>query len=215
MDNFLDLEDIKLDNLLVDFGLFETKGVRYILNSILKHFKGVDDMNLKELYDLSKIKLKVKVFNVTIKQVEYITHETDPQLSIIRLTEMTTAVPLVFKPIKYNNYLYVDGGLRGSFPKEACESDNYLGIFIRGGVNVPSDNFIVKLFPILEFMYSLSTQHTRTSDYADNIDPKVIFLEINKGLNFEITRKEKEDIILMGFDKTTEYIKKHWAKDTI
>ena len=128
----LKMDDIKIDNLLVEFGLFDTNGIRNIFKSILKNFKGLDDINLIDLYEISEIKLNVKVFNVTKKKIEYISHETDPELSIITLAEMTTAIPIFFKPVEYNGYKYVDGGLRGHFPIEECKSDNYLGLFIEG-----------------------------------------------------------------------------------
>ena len=35
------------------------------------------------------------------------------RLSISKLAQMTTAIPDFFKPVKYNDCLYVDGGLRG------------------------------------------------------------------------------------------------------
>ena len=66
---------------------------------------------------------------------------------------MTIAIPLFFKPTKYKENLYVDGGMRGHFPIEKCGSDNYLGLFIIGG-SFPKDSEIVKLFPILEFIPS-------------------------------------------------------------
>ena len=73
---------------------------------------------------------------------------------------MTTAIPGFFKPVKYNDYLYVDGGLRGHFPIEVCESKNYLGLFIRGGT--VSKTGILELLPILEFIYSLMINQDQT-----------------------------------------------------
>ena len=70
--NMLNINDIKIDNLLVDFGLFDTSGIRNIFQSLIKNYLKLQDINLKELFELTKIKLTVKVFNVTKKQIEYI-----------------------------------------------------------------------------------------------------------------------------------------------
>ena len=75
----------------------------------------------------------MKVFNATLKQVQYISYENHPDISFLTLVEMAIAIPFFFKPIKYKDELYVDGGLRGHFPIEACKSKNYLGLFVRGG----------------------------------------------------------------------------------
>ena len=212
----LKMDDIKIDNLLVEFGLFDTNGIRNIFKSILKNFKGLDDINLIDLYEISEIKLNVKVFNVTKKQIEYISHETDPELSIITLAEMTTAIPIFFKPVEYNGYKYVDGGLRGHFPIEECKSDNYLGLFIRGGTDIT--NPIVELFPILEYMYSLMIcQDQYVYDIEEEkINPRIIYVNVNYGLKFEMNKQEGEKIIKLGYDESDKHIKKfmkHSEKD--
>jgi NTE family protein len=210
----LDLEALNINDILVDFGFFKTDGIVNIFKSILKNFKEVDDMTLKELFDISKIKLTVKVFNVTQKQVEYISYETDPELSIIKLAEMTTAIPFFFKPVKYNNYLYVDGGLRGHFPIEECKSKNYLGFFIKGGC-APS-SIITDLFPILDFTYSLMINQDQVVYDIQNkkVNPRIIFIEVCHGLNFEMTKEEKEKIIQFGYTETEDHIIQHLVTDT-
>lgn len=212
----LKMDDIKIDNLLVEFGLFDTNGIRNIFKSILKNFKNLDDINLKDLYDISKIKLTVKVFNVTKKQIEYISHETNPELSIITLGEMTTAIPIFFKPVEYNDCKYVDGGLRGHFPIEECKSEKYLGIFIRGGTDIT--NPIVELFPILEYMYSLMIcQDQYVYDIEEKkINPRIIYINVNYGLKFEMNQKQGEKIIKMGYEESCKHLQKfkqHLVKD--
>ena len=54
-------------------------------------------------YDLTKIKLSVKVFNVSLKQIQYISYETNPDLTISLLAMMTTAIPFLFKPVQYKD----------------------------------------------------------------------------------------------------------------
>lgn len=206
--SMLDSETINMDDILVDFGFFKTEGIANIFKSILKNFKEVEDMTLKELFDISKTKLTVKVFNATQKRLEYISYETDPELSIIKLAEMTTAIPLFFKPVKYKGYLYVDGGLRGHFPIEECKSDNYLGIFIKGGCS-PS-NTITELFPVLEFTYSLMINQDQVVYDIQNkkVNPRIIYVEVGYGLNFEMSVEEKEKIIQLGYTKTEDHINK-------
>ena len=214
----LKLDDVNIDNLLVDFGLFDTNGIRNIFKSILKNFKDLDDINLKDLYELTPIKLSVKVFNVTKKQIEYISYETDPELSIITLAEMTTAIPIFFKPVEYNGYKYVDGGLRGHFPIEECKSENYLGLFIKGGTDI--NNPVVELFPILEYMYSLMIcQDQYVYDIEkEKINPRIIYVNVNYGLNFKMDKQEGEKIIKMGYRESIKHItkfKKHLVKDKV
>ena len=203
----IDTENIQIDDILVDFGIFETTGIRNIIQSILKNFKGINDISLKELYDISNIKLTVKVFNATKKQLEYISYETNPDLSILTLSQMTTAIPLFFKPVKYNDCIYVDGGMRGHFPIEECKSENYLGLFIMGGT-FPEESEIIQLFPILEYLYSLMVNQDQiVYDIQDNKpNSRIIFLDVSYGLNFEMPYEEKLKIIDKGSQKCNSHI---------
>lgn len=205
-----DMESITIDNILVDFGLFNNSAIKDLIQSILKNFIHQEDLTLQELYEISKIKLTVKVFNATKKQLEYISYETNPELSILTLAQMTTAIPLFFKPIQYNNYSYVDGGLRGHFPIEECKSENYLGLFIRGG-SMPKDSELLKLFPILEFLYSLMINQDQVIyDIKENKgSSKIIYIEVDYGLNFNMPHNDKEKIINDSYDKTIHHITEH------
>ena len=204
--NMIDTEKINIDDILIDFGLFETTGIRNIIQSILKNCKGLEDISLQKLYDLSKIKLTIKVFNSTKRQLEYISHETDPDLSLLTLSQMTTAVPLFFKPVKYNDCIYVDGGMRGHFPMEECKSENYLGLFIMGG-SFPEKSEIIQLFPILKYLYSLISEDKNVYDTKNRTsNARIIFLEINYGLHFDMTYEKKIEIIEKGLHKCNSHI---------
>jgi len=211
----VNMNNIKIDDILLDFGLFDTKDIGSFVKSILKNNIGKEDISLRELYDFNKIKLTVKVFNATKKQLEYISYETDPDLSIVKLAQMTTAIPLFFKPVEYNNYLYVDGGLRGHFPIEVCKSENYLGLFIRGGTMKKTG--VLESFPLLEFMYSLMINQDQTVyDIKNNkINKRIIYAQIDYGLNFDVKKETKLDLIQKGYDITQKHLNQHSGKDTV
>ena len=211
----IDHENLTIDDFLVDFGFFSTDKIGQFVQNILKHKLKKDDITLKELYDYNNTKLTVKVFNATKKQLEYISHETDPDLSLIKLVQMTTAIPGFFKPVKYNDCLYVDGGLRGHFPIEVCKSDNYLGLFIRGGT-VPK-NGVLEMFPILEFIYSLMINQDQTVyDIKNNkINKRIIYCKIDYGLNFDMKKEDKLKLINMGYELTNNHINLHLVKDKV
>jgi len=211
--SMLNFNDITIDDFLVDHGFFQTDGIKKIFISLLKNILKVEDITLQELYEVTQIKFTVKVFNVTKKQVEYISYETDPELSIITLAQMTTAIAIFFKPVEYNENIYVDGGMRGSFPIENCKSENYLGIFIRGGT-FPKDSEVIKLFPIINFIYSLMVNQDEIVHLIDdqkkiNINPKIIYNEVNLGLNFNVSTETKEKVIQKAYENTIKHIEEH------
>ena len=214
--NLIDNDSINIDNILVDFGLYDNSKLRNLYESIFQKFFHKNDFTLKELYDKYQIKLTVKVFNVTLKNLEYISYENEPDLSIIKLTQMTTAIPIFFKPVKYKDYLYVDGGLRGHFPIEHCKSKNYLGLFIAGG-SISKHKDFLKLFPILEFLYSLMINQDQTVYDVKNgkINKNIIYVEVNYGLNFVMEIEKKKEIIQQAYEITTNHINQYLVKDKV
>ena len=201
--SMLNFDDIKIDNLLVDHGFFKTDGMKLIVKSLLKNVLNKDDITLQELYELTHIKLTVKVFNVTKKLVQYISYHTDPELSIITLAQMTTAIAFFFKPVLYKDDLYVDGGMRGSFPIENCKSSNYLGFFIKGG-SFKNDSDIIALFPIIDFIYSLMI----TKDDIHQ-EKRIIINDVDLGLNFNVTDEIKQKVIQEAYENTVKHLQEY------
>ena len=117
---------------------------------------------------------------------------------------MTSAIPYLFQPVKYNDNLYVDGGLKGHFPIEACKSKHYLGLNVKGGTTSRSNFGILKDLPILKFTMDLM------NDKDNNIDPddnKVFTYHINGGLNFSLDMNQRKRMIEKGYNETIEYLK--------
>ena len=213
--SMLNFNDITIDDFLVDHGFFKTDGIKNIFQSLVKNILKKNDINLQELFNLTQIKLTVKVFNVTRKQIEYISYQNYPDLSIITLAQMTTAIPFFFKPVEHKDNIYVDGGMRGHFPIEECKSENYLGIFIMGG-SFPKNSEILKLFPILEFMYSLMINQDETVYQIKNNknDPRIIFNEVNLGLDFNVTQETKVRVIQEAYEITMKHINDHQLNES-
>jgi len=200
----LNSDNLELDDLLVKFGLFSNKPIGDSISSFIRHKIGKNDLTLKELYDYSKIVLNVKVYNVDLGKTEYINYMNNPDIGLIKLSMMTTAIPYLFQPVKYNDNLYVDGGLKGHFPIEVCKSKHYLGLNVKGGTTNRSNFDILKDLPILKFTIDLM------NDRDNNIDPdddKIFTYHINGGLNFSLDIDERKCMIEKGYNETIEYLK--------
>lgn len=208
--SFLDLDNLEINNLLIHFGLFNNHKIGKTIESFIRHTLNIENITLKEFYDKIPILLTVKVFNSTKKNIEYISYQTDPNLKLSLLAQMTTAIPFFFKPVQYNDCLYVDGGLRGHFPIEECKSQNYLGLFVLGG-SIPKQSELLELFPILGFIHSLMiNQDEFILQIKDGQRFKnIIYTEINQGLNFDLSDTLKKEIIQKGYLTTINHINKY------
>jgi NTE family protein len=200
----LNIDDIDIDNLLVKYGLFSNEHIGESVSSFIRHKTEKNDLTLKEFYKLSNIILTVKVYNVDMGKTEYLNHINTPDIKLTTLSMMTTAIPYLFQPIKYNDNLYVDGGLKGHFPIEACKSDNYLGLNVKGGTCNTKNFSLLDDLPILGFTMNLMNERD------NNVDPddKMIFTyHINAGLNFDLSIDERKSMIEKGYNETIEHLK--------
>jgi hypothetical protein len=106
--------------------------------------------------------------------------------------------------------------MRGHFPIEVCQSDNYLGIFIMGG-SFPENSEIIQLFPILEYLYSLMINQDQIvyDIQQKKINPRIIYIDVNYGLKFNMPKEDKTKILDIAYKETTEHIKKYLEKDIV
>jgi len=200
--SMLHTDDISVDGLIFDSGLYETRAMREMFHSLTKRVLHTDDITLQELYTITKIKLSVKVFNITDKVYEFISHVTDPELSIITLAEMTTAVPILFKPISYRDKLYCDGGIKNGYPIGYTPSPNYLGIYLNNGNR---EFNAVAHIPIL-----MTVIHIIQGDEEPfTTNERIIDIGANLGLDFGINDDTKQALARDAYNKTIDHIQRY------
>lgn len=81
------------------------------------------NVTLQELYEYTNVELCFIATDLNTSRslhTEIITHKTYPNMSLNIAIAASSAFPLVFKPIFYNNKCFVDGGLLNNFPLNIC-----------------------------------------------------------------------------------------------
>ena len=93
-----------------------------------------ENITLKEYYDYNNIDLHCITVELNSFQKVDLNHNTYPDLSLIKALEMSSAYPILFKPIIENDKCYIDGGLLDNYPinecleNEKCDDSEILGI---------------------------------------------------------------------------------------
>ena len=207
-EDYVQCEKIHINNIINDFGIFTNK-LDILVQSILKETIQQPNITLQEFYDLYKVKLTVKVCNVTKRTTEFINHETDPDIQLTTLATMTTSIPIIFKPIKYKDCLYVDGGTHDNYPKEYIDHKNYLGINI---TSCPVNPKPLPL-PLMDYVYSihccssLTTVQDKKRDCIIKID--------NSVLSFKLSNEEKQKIIDQGYNQIKSHFESQESQESI
>ena len=197
---------------------FENKGLdngeikKIAIEQFLRK-KGIKiDVTFLELYQITNIKLTMIVSNISKNTLELLNYETHPNLLITQGILMTSSLPILFEPVIYNNYYYVDGGVFDNYPIELFDDDNIIGI------NMITDfedlNFDLDFFSYITKVLSLSwhfkdknktilykdkTIDIRTNNPNELIDPNVDLEERIKRIQngYDCAQKHFEEFELI------------------
>lgn len=97
----------------------------FLIESIMPLFRAKDlteNTTLQELYEFNQIAIHMYSCNINTSIIEKIdiSHKTHPNLSVIKALQMTTALPVLFKPIFEDDGCYIDGGVLNNYPLQDC-----------------------------------------------------------------------------------------------
>ena len=194
-------------NILFDnCGLFDNKILSKIIIKIMYKKYNKKNITLKDLYDLTGKCFMIKVFNLTKKKQEYISYKTHPKLLVSKSIQMTTCIPILFKPIKYKENYYLDGGLTGNMVYSK-KNKNYIGIYIttKSECNIENLN-------IIEYIQLLSYSLFEKYNFNINNNPKIVNLSniFNEScFDFNINTQQKKDFINKSIEYTLKHIEKY------
>jgi len=200
--NILDINDISLKSIINEYGFINYNKNHIYIQKILKDKYNIKSMSLLKLYKISNIHIIVKVVNVTEQKVQYFDHINNPKINILKLIQMTTAIPVLLKPIKYKNNLYQDGGLSGNCPIEINDSDKYLCIEI-----LPNklNKEIRNVFDFATYSWNMYTPDILIRKY-DKKNIKIDLTKLNLNLsNFDVDLTTKKKCINEGYEQTKEH----------
>lgn len=200
--DLLNLED--LNDIFNGNGLFTNDKIGDLIDTIIYKKFNIKNVTLKQFYDLTKIHYICKVYNLSQKSEEYFCYETEPDMKLSTLVKMTTCIPFFFKPIKYKNKYYVDGGILSMMPY-LKKYKNHLGIHIHGTQkeNVDECNF----FELITYYCDCLSKKSKINIVGKRmIHIHTTFMPC---INFDVCNDDKLKIYKDGYYQTLEHLKKY------
>jgi NTE family protein len=123
------------------FGLYYNKGL-FSFNLVEEFLKPLLEANelslnttLKEYYEFNNIDHHFFSTEMNDLKLIDISYKTHPDITLVKALEMTTAIPVLFKPVFLDGKCYIDGGILNNYPvkncleNEECEYNEILGIY--------------------------------------------------------------------------------------
>jgi NTE family protein len=202
--DFNDSLNLNINHLLTNYSINDDENMTLIYDKLLKK-KNIDsNISLINFYKHTKKKIICTSVCITTKKLEYISYENYPDLPLNIFIKMTSAAPLIMPPVKYNNKLYIDGGMMNNFPINIIDDDkinNTIGInlisteyFKEKGINNILDYFISILHVVI-LQLTPKYDKEKYKNIAYDID-----IEITNAFNFELTKEIKKDLFYKGYN---------------
>ena len=203
----------KLISEIDSVSLFETYGIQdgnklqLLFMKLLENKFQVKDITFEDLYRKTHKKLIIIGTNLTKSQEVVFNYKTTPKFSVILALRISSSIPLIFKPIKYENELYVDGGIVNNFPLNHCSKNSTIGFYIKN-----SDINSIK--SITTFIISVLNTTTDTISQKSMEKYKKNVIEIintnDEFIKFNISLEERIKIIEDGYNSCEEFIKNYY-----
>lgn len=208
------LIDPHIDNLLEKRGLDDGEMLKIAIEQFLIKKKYDRNITFKELFDKTNKKLVFIASNITKNELELIDHTNYPNMKIWEGILITTALPILFEPILYNDNYLIDGGVFDNYPIDLFVDDvnkeqTILGINLMAHVknidfNLDFFNYITKLFLISHHWKNIN-KINKYKKYTIEIKT----YDTSELLNSEITIDEKNRRILHGYDAAQNHFEKY------
>ena len=199
--------NIKIINLLDKFGLENGSRLIKILKLFLKKKKIDENITFEKLYNITGINLIINSSCLNDKECYYFSYTTYPKLDVITAVRMSTAFPLFFTPVKFDNKLFTDGGCIDNFPMHLFNNNpnNVIGIYLDSKISYQKninnlENFLINTIECL-FM-GMSDIYTK--NYKNIV--KIVFDSVNV-LEFDLSEVKKYDIYIRGYNQTLNFFK--------
>lgn len=207
-------KDINLDTIVNFFDTYAIDDGNKILNifkivvlnklNMNKKNKYDENITFKELYEITNKKLTIVGCCLTDMDTIYYNYEETPETKLFHALRITYSIPFIFTPVKFEDKIYVDGGMLNNYPIELYDKETTLGL-ISTSIDIYNKNInnIESYIASIIFITYYNNIKKKLKEYKTN----TINLEHNiDALDFSIDKNEKLNLINYGYDKTKELI---------
>ena len=181
INTIVDLDFENIPNFLDDYGIDDCKKNKEVFTKYLKLKTDLEDITFIDFTKKFGLNLIITGSNLTTHNLDYFNVDNTPTMSIINALLITSCLPLIYKPIKYNECIYIDGGIYNNFAIDYFEKNKNetLGINVNSYFSRKNNNFV---------------------DYFNNI----IYSIMNKLTYDNLNNNKNYNIYNIYFDKNME-----------
>lgn len=146
------LKNFDFQAFLSSFGLDSGERIDQMLTKFFLRKKLQPTITFSQLFTITKKSIFITGANLSTKHVEYFSHISHGNMPVLLAVRISMSIPFIFKPVSYNDNLYVDGGCLDNYPIEQFtgKENKIIGLCV---VDKLPDN--KKICTIDDFIYNV------------------------------------------------------------
>lgn len=221
--NFDELKDkrfgamMKLYFFVKKYGKYKGDNFLKIIENILEKYTNNKNITFRQLFIKYKINLVITGSNISRGIIEYFNHIYSPNMPVKIALRISMSLPYVFEAVRYNDCLYVDGGILNNYPFWYFgDTKHTIGLKLMKPIekknDIINDNYIeinnIKKFSIY-LMKAMAYQIERL-DVRDDYWKRTIGINTYdiQTTDFDISEENKNLLIKEGYESVIKYFDK-------
>lgn len=169
-------------------------------------FKGKDlelTVTLKEFFEATGKTVYLYAVKLSTFEIVEFSHKTHPDMEMLTALHASAALPILFKPAKYNGDLYTDGGFLLNYPLAKCTDDPATILGIRN-VYTASNSNVNEVQGIFEYILYILNIVTDKNQCQPTVNPRYEillnagFVDYSSIFKLANSQEEREMLIKKG-----------------
>jgi NTE family protein len=190
------------DNLLEEstVGMMTSDPFILIIKTMLTKKNFSSKITFKELYNIIKKKLIITGVCLNNLSITYFSHETTPDTPILIALRITMSIPFIFKPVYYDNKLWIDGACLNNYPIDIFDDklEDVIGIYMED-----EDKFIEDFEDKISYSLQIIKCIFKSMNYQKKktYDKYTLLLKLDfEGSLFEMDIINKQKLFNSGYN---------------
>jgi predicted acylesterase/phospholipase RssA len=165
-------------------------------------------ITFKKLFNKFKKELIITGVSVNDAKLYYFNHINTPDMEIITAIKISCSIPFIFKPVEYDNKVWIDGGCFNNYPIDYFidKLEDVIGISLED-----EETFIESFNDVASYISQVFKCIIKGLNFGkyDKFKKNTIKIEVFSKYNFfDITKEEKKVLYNHGYNTVNEYYKK-------
>lgn len=181
-------------------GINSPDPIIYVILCLMEKKNINQKITFKELFLLTNRKLIITGTCVNDISAHYFSVDYTPDMMIINAIRISISIPFIFKPFKYDNKIWVDGGCMNDYPIDLFTDklNDVVGIYLDDEYSFDNEfNDVISYS--LKVMKCIAKGLNLFKLQLFDANTIKIVCDNNLAINWEITSKEKKQLFDLGY----------------